>query len=133
MDELETDILEKLADCWNMFLDLEQIHPDHIDDFRGGIHALQYMIMARPEIRKQRHDLTKEPKTFIQWKGTDVCMDFWCDCGTNNHYDGYFAYQIRCAGCNAVFELGHSVSVKLVDPLEYKDPLEPNYVQDNES
>lgn len=35
------------------------------------------------------------PHGWIQWKGTDVCMDFHCECGEANHYDGYFAYQIN--------------------------------------
>jgi hypothetical protein len=31
---------------------------------------------------------------WIQWKGTDVCMDIHCECGTLSHIDGEFAYII---------------------------------------
>lgn len=39
--------------------------------------------------------LEGEPaECFIQWKNTDVCFDFRCDCGAEGHFDGYFAYQM---------------------------------------
>jgi len=54
--------------------------------------------------------------TFIQWKGTDLCMDMYCpQCGTHNHYDGEFAYNIRCGHCKAVFEMPTDVPLKLVE------------------
>lgn len=44
--------------------------------------------------------------TFIQWKGTDLCMDFHCPaCGEHSHYDGMFAYHIKCGECEAVFKM----------------------------
>lgn len=49
---------------------------------------------------------------FIQWKGTDVCMDFYCDCGHHNHYDGYFAYYVECEGCKQIFELDTKIIMK---------------------
>jgi hypothetical protein len=48
---------------------------------------------------------------FIQWKGTEVCLDFYCDCGTQGHYDGDFAYALRCAECGRVWQLPHSVAL----------------------
>ena len=43
---------------------------------------------------------------FIQWKGTDVCLDFHCyQCQTSSHYDGYFAYALKCPRCGTVYEL----------------------------
>lgn len=47
----------------------------------------------------------KEPSAFIQWKGTDVCMDFYCDCGAHGHFDGYFAYEVQCQHCRTVWEM----------------------------
>ena len=44
-----------------------------------------------------------ESQGFIQWKNTDVCMDFHCECGCANHYDGTFAYVVKCAGCESLF------------------------------
>jgi len=57
--------------------------------------------------------------TFIQWKGTDVCMDFWCECGYHSHIDGYFAYAIKCNGCERYFGLDHTV--KIVEIIEEPD------------
>jgi hypothetical protein len=45
------------------------------------------------------------PSAFIQWKGTDVCFDFNCDCGAYLHFDGYFAYFVQCGVCETVWEM----------------------------
>lgn len=49
------------------------------------------------------HDAT--PSAFIQWKGTDVCMDFYCDCGAQGHFDGDFAYAVKCQHCGQIWEM----------------------------
>lgn len=43
--------------------------------------------------------------TFIQWKGTDVCLDFICICGAQGHFDGYFAYVLECSKCGGKWEM----------------------------
>jgi hypothetical protein len=48
---------------------------------------------------------TDKPNAFIQWKGTDVCMDFYCECGAHCHFDGYFAYAVKCPHCETVYEM----------------------------
>lgn len=58
-----------------------------------------------------------EPSIFIQWKGTDVCLDFYCTCGRQGHFDGYFAYAVRCSLCGKVWELPHTV--RLVEAIDY--------------
>jgi len=45
-----------------------------------------------------------EPHIFLQWKGTDACLDLWCDCGFWGHFDGMFAYVLRCPLCRKVWE-----------------------------
>jgi hypothetical protein len=51
--------------------------------------------------------------TFIQWKNTDLCMDFWCpECDNHSHFDGYLAYQIQCPYCGAIWRLGDSVTIE---------------------
>lgn len=47
----------------------------------------------------------RKPSAFIQWKGTDVCMDFYCECGAHCHFDGDFAYTVKCPHCETVFEM----------------------------
>ena len=44
-----------------------------------------------------------KPHGFIQWKGTDVCMDFYCKCGHLSHIDGDFAYFVKCPKCETVY------------------------------
>lgn len=52
------------------------------------------------------HNTTRpETHAFIQWKGTDVCMDFRCDCGAEPHIDGYFAHNIKCHKCGTLWQM----------------------------
>lgn len=54
------------------------------------------------------------PHGFIQWKGTDVCMDLDCQgCGESLHVDGSFAYRIRCWSCGAFTEPRALVELRL--------------------
>lgn len=46
-----------------------------------------------------------KPSAFIQWKGTDLCMDFDCICGANCHFDGIFAYVVECPHCNRQYQM----------------------------
>lgn len=46
---------------------------------------------------------------FIQWKGTNVCLDFYCQCGAHGHLDDSFAYNVECPKCGAVYEMGTQV------------------------
>lgn len=57
---------------------------------------------------------------FIQWKGTDLCIDFHCPCQPDEikfsaHFDGYFAHALRCPACGSVYELGTQVRARLID------------------
>ncbi len=45
------------------------------------------------------------PNAFIQWKGTDVCMDFHCECGARHHIDASFVYAVKCHECGAIWEM----------------------------
>lgn len=77
-------------------------------EFRRGIEAMK-IVNQQPESHN-----------FIQWKGTDLCMDMWCECGYQNHYDGFFTYAIKCAGCGQVYQLGTKVEMKKVSSSELK-------------
>lgn len=58
-----------------------------------------------------------DAECFIQWKGTEVCMDFYCPCGHHGHVDQDFAYYVRCSACDAVYETGTQVKfVRVEDP-----------------
>lgn len=49
--------------------------------------------------------------TFIQWKGTNVCMDLRCFCSEPLHIDADFAYAVKCHACERVLVLGTQVAV----------------------
>ena len=53
------------------------------------------------------------PQAGIQWKGTDVCFDFYCICGVDSHFDGYHAYYVRCGHCGRTFRM--PLTVELVE------------------
>jgi hypothetical protein len=60
----------------------------------------------------------EETRAFIQWKGTDVCLDFHCKCGAYAHFDGFFAYAFRCSKCNMVWEMPNNLFPRAVtDPV----------------
>lgn len=60
-------------------------------------------------------DTSKE--AFIQWKGTDVCMDLHCPkCQHHNHYDGMFAYAVECANCKSIWVMNCHVTFRAADP-----------------
>ena len=44
------------------------------------------------------------PSGWIQWKGTDVCIDIHCSCGGHSHYDGEFMYLVKCPYCGKIWE-----------------------------
>src|SRR5579859_6922896 len=63
-----------------------------------------------------------DPYVFIQWKGTDVCMDFYCECGEHCHFDGDFAYAVRCPHCDTVWEMPSYVTPRKV-AFDYSNPI----------
>jgi hypothetical protein len=67
----------------------------------------------------QQHPFAKpvgsDAECFIQWKGTDLCMDLHCPCGVHSHIDSEFVYAVRCPGCGAVYEMGTQVILKRDD------------------
>lgn len=54
----------------------------------------------------------EQPSNFIQWKGTDVCIDLICSCGQQVHYDGYFLYAWKCAACKRIWEMAAAVGMR---------------------
>jgi hypothetical protein len=55
-----------------------------------------------------------KPHGWIQWKGTDVCMDIYCKCGAHLHVDDTFVYHIKCKECDTVYMCnGHIELIEL--------------------
>lgn len=63
-------------------------------------------------------ELQTGPHAWIQYKGTSICVDIRCSCGSLSHYDGEFCYAVQCPGCKAVWALEQTV--RLV-PLTTED------------
>jgi hypothetical protein len=54
------------------------------------------------------------PHGWIQWKGTDVCMDVFCKCGHSFHIDSDFTYNIECPKCKTIYMCnGHIELIEL--------------------
>lgn len=45
----------------------------------------------------------EQPHGWIQWKGTDVCMDVHCACGELTHIDVDFCYYVKCPVCGRIY------------------------------
>lgn len=57
-----------------------------------------------------------KPHGWIQWKGTDVCMDVHCKCGYISHVDADFTYVIQCPKClQKYFVNGHVQFIPIVE------------------
>lgn len=48
---------------------------------------------------------------WVQWKGTDVCMDVHCSCGHHGHVDCMFFYHYECPECHAKYAVGQNVKL----------------------
>ncbi len=47
------------------------------------------------------------PVAYIQWKGTEACLDVYCTCGGQFHLDTEMptATALRCGGCRQLWQL----------------------------
>lgn len=62
------------------------------------------------------------PHGWIQWKGTDVCVDIHCKCGTLSHFDGEFMYSIQCPECKTIYFCnGHIELIEMTEPTTSPD------------
>jgi hypothetical protein len=48
MDEIEQACLKQLIIAWNIFVDLQPLHPREREEFMAAIHAAQAILLARP-------------------------------------------------------------------------------------
>lgn len=69
--------------------------------------------IAYDRIVKANQDIAASPHGWIQWKGTDVCMDVYCACGAHTHVDAEFTYHIMCSACGKWWHV--SPYVRLVE------------------
>lgn len=48
---------------------------------------------------------------WIQWQGTQVCMDVYCACGAHLHADAEFCFYVKCGACGQVYECGGHIKL----------------------
>ncbi len=53
---------------------------------------------------------------WIQWKGTEVCIDLHCKCGHHGHVDARFFYFYECPACHEKFAVGQTVKLIELSP-----------------
>ena len=73
------------------------------------------------EIYGQEAEIQKKPYGWIQWKGTEVCIDTHCECGHHGHFDGEFFYNYECPACHRRYAVGQNVKLILLtqDQVQY--------------
>ena len=64
-------------------------------------------------------------EVFIQWKGTDACFDFVCECGWDGHFDGDFAYVVKCGSCGQLWEMPWHLYPRKRQRDDGMTPVEP--------
>ena len=79
--------------------------------------------MKKAKNRSEAWDMQErysgKPYGWVQWKGTDVCMDVHCKCGYMSHIDSDFAYNVKCPKCGTVYMCnGHIEFIELVEEPE---------------
>lgn len=87
-----------------------------VDPARGTIndhpHA-HHMARVRDEaVRTDGED--GRPRTYIQWQGSKLCVDFDCPCGHGAHLDDAFLFAVRCPACGTRYELVPELLVRVV-------------------
>jgi hypothetical protein len=58
---------------------------------------------------RERDPTPEGPRGWIQWKGTDVCIDLQCQCGSEGHFDGDFLYWWQCSSCGTKYAVSPNV------------------------
>ena len=83
----------------------------------------------------QEAQSSDEPHGWIQWKGTDVCIDLHCACGgfddeSGNpvgHYDGYQMYAVECRFCGRIYRVMQNVGLVEATTDEQKQYLRDHF------
>jgi hypothetical protein len=80
-----------------------------VEDFIRGRHD-DYSVENLGRVGKV--PMKKEGRGWIQWKGTNACIDLYCPCGLQDHMDLDFLYYVKCTGCGQVYSV--SPDIKLI-------------------
>ena len=75
------------------------------------------------EAYKIQEDYKGKPHGWIQWKGTDVCMDVHCKCGYLSHIDGEFTYYVKCPKCETIYHCNGHIELSEVLNVESESSI----------
>lgn len=67
-----------------------------------------------------------KPHGWIQWKGTNVCIDLYCECGEHGHVDAEFFYHYKCR-CGKRYAVGCNVALI---PLRDDQRTDDTFIED---
>lgn len=62
-----------------------------------------------------------EPHGWIQFKGTELCMDVHCKCGELTHVDGSYIYMVECGKCGTKYAINGHVQFIEIEEVPEKD------------
>ena len=58
-----------------------------------------------------------DPHGWIQFKGTELCLDVHCECGEISHIDSDFVYYVECGYCGIIYELSGFIEFNKIENL----------------
>lgn len=64
---------------------------------------------------------------WIQWKGTEVCIDLHCDCGFLGHFDGEFFYYYECPNCKKKYAVGQNIKLIALTEKQIQENLDIDF------
>lgn len=72
------------------------------------------------------------PHGWVQWKGTNVCIDLHCACGAHGHIDAEFFYEYECKGCGRKYAVSPYVRLIELTPEQaaYCDAERHGFISD---
>jgi hypothetical protein len=73
------------------------------------------------------------PHVYLQWKGTNACIDFYCLCGKSCHFDGYFAYVVQCGYCDRMYEMPQILFPRLLETKPDHDCIQVMDISDEDT
>jgi len=62
----------------------------------------------------------KKRMSFLQHKGSALCIDLYCECGNHYHYDGDFLYNWKCNKCGSIYASGDILEMYKVPKIHHK-------------
>jgi hypothetical protein len=75
-----------------------------------------------------RDNPATESGGWIQWKGTEVCIDLHCVCGFDGHLDDSFLYRVHCPRCDRQFLVGQNIKLIEMTPEEIEASVHESHV-----